>query len=90
MRRRREGEEEERTQKPKTTEKKADNVEVLVKKIEMNGAEGVEKETPTGEKRQRVEGGTPEDQKRASKISMGKIGGGSKIAQPTIQQNLIK
>ena len=57
-------------------------VEELVKKIE-NGNEEEEGESQVGEKRRREPGSTPEEQKRASKISMSKFGGGSKIALPT-------
>ena len=35
-------------------------------------------------------GGTPEEQRRVSKIAKSKVGGGSKIAQPAKSQNPIK
>ena len=65
------------------------HVEGLVKMIENNSVEEAEDKLQ-GDKRRREEGGTPEDQKRASKITMNKIGGVSKIAQPTKVQSLIK
>ena len=67
-----------------------DHVEGLVKKIEKNGSgESTEDDVTIGEKRRRQEGGTPEEVKRASKISMSKIGGGSRITPPTNLKNLI-
>ena len=69
--------------------KEDNHVEGLVKKIEKNGIEEEDEATP-GDKRRRKEGGTPEEHKRASKVAMCKIGGGSKIPQPTQMQNLTK
>ena len=69
--------------------KEDNHVEVLVKKIEKNGIDE-EDEALQGDKRRREGGGTPEEHKRASKVLMCKIGGGSKIAQPAKVQNLIK
>ena len=69
--------------------KEDNHVEVLVKKIEKNGIEEEDEAIP-GDKRRSKEGGTQEEHKRASKVAMCKIGGGSKIAQPTQMQNLIK
>ena len=66
-----------------------DHVEGQVKIIEKNSVEGAEEDLQ-GDKRRREEGGTPEDQKRVSKVAMSKFGGASKIAQPTLLQNLIK
>ena len=59
-----------------------------MKKIEKNVNEEEEDESQGGGKRRREPGSTPEENKRASKISMAKLGGGSKIALPTKAQSL--
>ena len=58
-----------------------DQVEGLVKMIEKNGIE-LEDELHQGGKRPIEVGGTPEEQRRASKFSKSKVGGTSKIALP--------
>ena len=76
--------------KSSTTSLVGNQVEELVKKIEKNGVEGDEDDPQQGEKRPIEVGGTPEEQRRASKIAKSKTGGGSKIALPAKMQNLIK
>ena len=76
--------------KSSTTSLVGNQVEELVKKIEKNGVEEEEDDPQQGEKRPIEVGGTPEEQRRASKIAKSKTGGGSKIALPAKMQNLIK
>ena len=66
-----------------------DKVEGLVKMIEKNCSLVEEDEFQQGGKRPMEVGGTPEEQRRASKIAKSKVGGGSKIALPAKTQNLI-